>query len=209
MEQAANRTECRPARQTAVLGLAGALALLVASRWSSAASGGDESSAAPVCGAWHRSGGDGEAFDLERTRREYQDLKDRMSNSLRRSLESEVGVKASRGYDSGLPGCGRNGERRVRLSREVPPELRGKMIWLSSFETRKHPAIAEHVTRDPNILIFATRVDRLETLAEVSKVLGKPISLMPRGLAEALGVRCAPALVSIRADGEVEIHENP
>jgi hypothetical protein len=114
-----------------------------------------------------------------------------------------------RGYDSGLPACGRSGDRRFRPAREVPSELRGKTVWLCSFEGRQHPVIPENVKMDPNIIVLATRVDRLETLAELSKVTGKPVSLMPRGFAEALGVRCAPTLLRVRADGEVEIHENP
>jgi hypothetical protein len=209
VETVANRTECRWARRAGILGLAGAALVFGVSKLGVAALGGDERPAPAVCGAWHRGGGESEPFDLERTRRGYEELGQLLSQSLRRSVEKELAVAKTKGYDSGLPACGRSGERRLRPGREVPPELRGKTLWLIPLEGRKHPVFPEKVKTDPTILALATKAVGLESLEVASKVLGRPVTLLPRGLADALGVRCAPALLSISPDGEVEIHENP
>ncbi len=212
MAPAAKRSPGRQSIQSVPQGLVGlgaALFLFMAFRVLGAAGSGDEPPAPPVCDTWHRGTGDSQPVDLERVRRGYVDLKERLSGSLRRGIEKELGSVGRQGYDLGLPACTRSGARRFRPGQGVPAELREKKLWFFRLEGEKLPALPENVSADPSVLLFAVRTDGLGALEKASKSWGRPVSLSPRGLAEALGVRCAAALISISGDGEVEIHENP
>lgn len=202
----------RPGMQSMARGLVGlgaAILLFVACRVSGAVGGGDEPAVPPVCGTWHRTTGDSQTIDLERIRRGYLELKDRLSGSLRRGMEKELGSLGQQGYELGLMACTRASTRRFRTGRDVPPELRRKTFWFFRLDGEKLPAFPGYVSADPSAILFAVRTDGLGALEKASKSWGRPVSLAPRGLAEALGVRCAPAFVSVSGDGEVEIHENP
>jgi hypothetical protein len=194
-----------------LIGLGAAITLFMAFRSSGAVGSGEGPPAPPMCGTWHRGTGEGQPVDLERVRRGYVELKDRLTGSLKRGIEKAQGSVQPEGYDLGLPACTGSAARQFRPGREVPPELRGKTLWFFRLDGEKRPTLPGNVGADPSALLFAVRTDGLGTLEKASKSWGRPVGLAPRGLAEALGVRCAPALVSISGDGQgpVEIHENP
>jgi hypothetical protein len=91
----------------------------------------------------------------------------------------------------------------------MPRELLGKKLWFTEITLGTHLTLPESVRNDPGAIIFALKTERIDALADSSKALGRSVSLAPKDLAQALGVRCGPALVVISNDGEVEVHENP
>jgi hypothetical protein len=192
-----------------LLGLAAAAVLFTLSQAHGAFGTSEEASAPPVCSAWHRGQGESHRIDLVKMKRSYEELKNRLSRSVAGSMRKEMEAVALKGYDSGLPACRSTEKRSFSPKSNIPPDFLGKRLWFARFESGKQPAIPDLVKDDPGAIVFATRVEKFEILAEVSKTLGRPVSLAPRELPQALGVRCAPAVVSISKNGEVEIHENP
>ena len=210
--------EKRPDRQSVrnvprgLLGLGAAAVLFIACRGLSQAAPDErreEATLPPLCDAWHRASGEGQAIDLEQTRRGYAQLRERLSGSLRRGIERETGRIESQGYDLGLPACTGSDRRRSRPGREVPAELRGKTLWFFRLDGEKLPPFPGNLGADASVMLLVVRTDGLGALERASKSWGRPVRLAPRGLAEALGVRCAPALVSVSSEGKVEVHENP
>jgi len=191
-----------------LLGLGAAVLLLVLSRASGAFGTSEESGAPPVCSAWHRGQGDSHPIDLGRMNRSYEDLKARLSWTLQRSVEKEMERVSQKNYDAGLPACRRSEKRSFRPEGTMPRELLGKTLWFTPIEGRSPTALPALIKDDPGAILFATRVEKLEVLAEASKELGRSVTLAPRDLAQALGVRCGPAVVVISKNGEVEIREN-
>jgi len=201
-----------------LLGLAAAVGLFVACRGLGQAAQtaqaapmgiGEESPPAPLCDSWHRGSGEVQAIDLEKIREGYARVKERLSGTLRRGSEREVGNSGAPGYDLGLPACCGPAARHFGPSREIPAELLGKTLWFFTADEEKELRVPGIVSRDPGVVAFLVRTPGLGALGRLSKTLSRPVDLAPRGLAEALGVRCAPALVSISKDAEVDIHENP
>jgi len=204
--------ETAPPFRRGLRGLAAAAGLFVACRalgHAAPPAGEAEFRPPPLCDAWHRGSGEGQPIDVEQIRPGYLRMKERLSGSLRRGIDRDARRGEGQGYDLGLPACIRPAQRRFRPSREIPSELRGKSLWLFRLEEGKEVRAPELVSADPSVLAFLVQTPGLRALESVSRSLGRPVSLAPRGLAEALGVRCAPALVSISKEGEVEIRENP
>src|SRR5258706_2852182 len=85
-----------------LVGLGAALLVFMASRGLGALGSRDEPPAPPVCDTWHRGGGESQPVDFERVRRGYVELKDRLSASLKHSMEKELGSIGRQGYDLGL-----------------------------------------------------------------------------------------------------------
>ncbi len=199
--------------RSGLLGLAAAVLLLVLSRAQGASGASEGASAPPVCSAWHRGQGESHLIDLGRMKRSYEELKDRLSRSITTSMKQEMDAATLKGYDAGLPACRRSEKRSFRPAGrpdgQIPPELVGKKLWFARIEGKNLSALPALIIDDPGAIVFATRVEKLEALSEASRILGRPVSLAPRELPEALGVRCGPAVVIISPKGEVEIHENP
>jgi hypothetical protein len=91
----------------------------------------------------------------------------------------------------------------------VPEQLRGRRLWFFAFTAASQPRVPEPVRSDPDLIPLATKVERVQDLAKLSELVGRAARLAPKGLGEALGVRCVPALVTISKDGEVVIDEDP
>ena len=195
-----------------LLGLGAAAILFIAFRGLSQAApenSPQEATLPPPCDAWHRASGEGQAIDLEQTRRGYARLRERLSGSLLRGIETETGRIERQGYDLGLRACTGSDKRRSRPGREVPAELRGKTLWFFRLDGEKLPPLPGNRGADASVMLLAVRTDGLGALERAAKSWGRPVNLAPRGLAESLGVHCAPALVSVSSEGEVKIHENP
>lgn len=192
-----------------LFGLVGAALLLALSKAQGAFGTSQEPEAPPVCSAWHRGQGDSHPIDLGRMKRRYEDLKSRLSRSLLRSVQKEMERVSLKNYDVGLPTCRRSEKRSFRPEGTMPRELLGKKLWFTEIKLGTRPTIPDLVRIDPAAVVFALKADKIDALAEASKALGRPVSLAPHDLAQALGVRCGPALAVISNEGEVEIHENP
>jgi hypothetical protein len=192
-----------------LLGLGAAALLLMLCRAQGAFGTSEEASAPQVCSAWHRGQGESHPIDLVRMKRSYEELKNRLSRSVAGSMRKEMEAVALKEYDAGLPACRSSEKRSFSPKGNIPPDFLGKRLWFARFESGKQPSIPALVRDDPGAILFATRVEKFEILAEVSKALGRPVSLAPRELAQALGVHCEPAVVVISKNAEVEIHENP
>jgi hypothetical protein len=163
----------------------------------------------PLCSGWHRGDGQSRAFDLDSTERGYREFREAFARSLSQSLEDHRAKVGLVEYDAGLPACTRAERRRVTPPSALPDALRGQTIWLFSTAPGRSPRIPKDVERDPSAIPLATKLESLEDLAKLSRLFARPVRLAPRGLAEALGVRCVPALVSISSDGGIELHEHP
>ncbi len=192
-----------------LLGLGVAVLLLALSKAQGAFGTSEGESPPPVCSAWHRGQGESHPIDLGRMKRSYEELKDRLSRSITNSMKREMGAVTLKGYDAGLPACRGSQKRSFRPDAKIPAELLGNKLWFTRIEGKNLPALPSLVKDDPGAIMFATKVEKLEALTEASRILGRPVSLAPRELPEALGVRCGPAVVIISPKGEVEIHENP
>jgi len=164
--------------------------------------------APPLCAGVHRGDGDCRAIDLGAIERGYRELKEALSRSLTKSLEAPT-LALPAGVDAGLPACRRSAARRFLPARVIPEALRGRRFWFLGMAGGRTPRIPPEVQEDPDIRVLVSRIEKLGDLARVSEILGRPVSLAPKGLGEALGVRCVPALVTILREGEVEIHEDP
>lgn len=194
---------------SAVLGLGLAVLLLALSKAHGALGTNEEASAPPVCSAWHRGQGESHPVDLGRMKRSYEDRKTRLSRLVAGSMKKEMEAIALKGYDAELPACRRSDRRSFRPEGKIPPEMLGKKLWFTQVEAGKQLETPDAVRDDPGAIVFATRAKTFELLAEASKALGRPVSLAPRELPQALGVRCVPAVVVISQKGEVKIHESP
>jgi hypothetical protein len=198
---------------TAILapGALGLVLFIIVSRPLADAAAPDEgaSGAPPVCVGWHRGDGESQPFDLTRTERGYRDFKESMAQALSKSLREAAAKAAPTGYDAGLVACQRSGKRNVTLSQPVPDQFRGRRFWFFAFAPGNRPRVPAVVQGDPDLIPLVTRVEKVEDLARLSGLIGRAASLAPKGLGEALGVRCVPALVSVSKEGEVVIDEDP
>lgn len=195
--------------RSGLLGLGLALILFALSKAHGALGANEDESLPLVCSAWHRGQGDSHPVDLGRMKRSYEDLKARLSRSVAGSMKKEMETISLKRYDASLPACRRSDRRSFRPEGKLPPELLGKKLWFTEVKAGKHLVAPEVVRDDPGAIVFATRTEKFEDLAEASRSIGRPVSLAPRELHQALGVRCGPAVVVISKSGEVEIHENP
>jgi hypothetical protein len=162
-----------------------------------------------VCTGWHRGDGESRAFDLARTEQGYREFKEAFAQSLSKSLGDQVAKAGPVGYDAGLGACGRGEKRSLTPAGAVPEALRGRRLWFFAVTAGRMPRIPEQVKDDPDLVPLVAKVDRVEDLAKVSTRIGRSASLAPKGLGEALGLRCVPALVAISKEGKVEVHEDP
>lgn len=192
-----------------ILGLILSLLLWGLSRVGSAFGADDPPAVPPLCTAWHRGQGDSHPVDLGRMKRSYDALKGQLTRSIDLAVKRELDAPLLPRYDAGLPACGRGDKRLLRPEQPLPTELLGKKLWFGPVGAGRTVSLPGSIQSDPGAILFATRVERVESLSELSEALGRPVSLAPSGLAEALGVRCAPAVVLISPKGEVEIDENP
>ena len=192
-----------------LLGLGLALLLLVLSHAHGALGSNEEVDVPPVCSGWHRGQGESHPIDLGRMKRSYEELKTRLSRSVAGSMKKEMEAIALKGYDAGLPACRRSDRRSFLPEGSVPPDFLGKKLWFTEIKAGKRLVVPHDLRDDPGAIIFATRAEKLEVLADASKALSRPVSLAPREFPQALGVRCVPAVVIISQTGEVEIHESP
>jgi hypothetical protein len=165
--------------------------------------------APPLCSGWHPGDGQSRAFDLAATERGYRDFRDLLSASLSTSLKEQLAKAGAAGYDAGLPSCTRGATRRVALARAVPDLLRGRRLWIFPLVPGRMPRPPGEAQHDPDLALLVSKAERVEDLAKATRLLGRPVSLAPKGLAESLGVRCVPALLAISNEGEVEVHEDP
>ncbi len=136
----------------------------------------------PVC--LHPASGATRPVSLDRVRRAQAEVKARMAFSW----EKATALSAEAPFDSGLPACA---ARRTRVLRtEVPRELVGREIAF---------APAERMPRaDVRVATSCRRISEAEADA-----------LADPALAERLGVRCAPTLVRVRSEVELELVEGP
>lgn len=195
--------------RSGLLGLGLALLLFALSQAHGVFGASEVASAPPVCSGWHRGQGDAHPVDLGRMARSYEELKTRLSRSVAGSMKKEVETVSLKRHDAELPACRRSDRRTFRPEGKIPPEFFGKKLWFTEVKAGKHLVAPELVRNDPAAIVFATRTEKFDDLAEASRSLDRPVSLAPRELAQALGVRCGPAVVVISQSGEVEIHENP
>lgn len=162
-----------------------------------------------LCTVWHRGQGDSHPVDLGRMKRSYGELKGQLARSVDLAVKRELNAPSLPRYDAGLPACGRGDKRLLRPERPLPAELLGKKLWFGPVGADRTISLPSSIRSDPEAVLLATRVEKVESLSELSRALGRPVSLAPSGLTEALGVRCVSAVVLISPKGEVEIDENP
>jgi hypothetical protein len=170
---------------------------------------GDVNAVPPVCVGWHRGDGESQAFDLARTERGYQEFTVSLAQSLSKALRDQTAKAGPVGYDAGLRACGRSQKRTATPAQAVPESLRGRRLWFFAFTPGMEPRVPDEAQGDPDVVPLVTKIEKVEDLAKLSKLIGRPATLAPKGLGEALGLRCVPALVAISKEGEVEIHEDP
>jgi hypothetical protein len=200
--------ETVPIALPGILGFA--LFVILSKPLSGQATPGDGAAALPApCAGWHRGDGQSHAIDLARTEAGYREFKESLTQSLSKSLKDQTSKASPAGYDVGLRACRGGGLRRVNPARAVPESLRGRRLWFFDIPAGRLPRIPQEVVGDRDIVPLAAKVERFEDLGKMREVLGRPASLAPKGLGEALGVRCIPVLVTISKDGEVDIHEDP
>jgi hypothetical protein len=172
-----------------LVGLGGAMKL------ARAGEGLESSGPAPLCEREHGSRGESCPVDLEALERAY--------GALRKTVVLRLGEVAvdperalGRPYDLGLPSCRGRGERRVPLKTPIPTVYRKSA--LTFVDTKGRPS-------DPDTEILLVSADNLRRVAELSRELGKRVSLAPPGLVKALGVRCAGTRVTFTEGGDEAI----
>lgn len=191
-----------------LLGLAAALVLVLLPKGAGALGQHPDEGIPELCGAWHRGRGEGHPIDLERLARSYDGLKLGLAQGLGALQRAEEARYKLGAHDAGLPACrGEGSRRRLPALAGLPPELLGKELLFFRAEAASSPRVRELAKAAPDALLFITAIDKLENLGALSTALGRPLQLAPPGLAEALGVRCAPALLRIAANGERDLDE--
>ena len=130
----------------------------------------------------HRGGGGTRNVSLREVRRSREEVKEKLRFAWRESAR----LSSDRPFDSGLPACPRRAVR--TLGGSFPRELVGKTVAF---------APADRLPRaDFRVATYARRIGDIQAEA-----------LADRRLAERLGVRCAPTLVRVRSEAELELVE--
>ncbi len=141
-----------------------------------------ESSVPSVCS--HPPRGESLRVSLDAVRRAQEDVKKRLAWAVGEASR----LSADSPFESGLPACQGRARRTVRVP--TPPPLAGKTIVFAPAERMP-----------PGDLRVATSARRL---AEV-----RADAMADRALARRLGVRCAPTIVTVRSEVELELVEDP
>jgi hypothetical protein len=132
----------------------------------------------------HPTVGSSVRVSLENVRKAQRAVKEKLAFATEKAGKLTLDTP----FESGLPACRRHETRVVRTS--VPRELVGKSIVF---------APADRLPRaDFRVATSARRIVEIEADA-----LAHP------ALAERLGVRCAPTLVRVRSEVELELVEDP
>jgi hypothetical protein len=132
----------------------------------------------------HPTRGDSKAVSLDGVAQAQEEVKRRLAVTWEKSAK----LSADAPFDSGLPACGVRRTRRVRTP--LPPEIVGKTIAFAPAD-RLPPA-------DVRVATSARRIADIQADA-----------LSDRKLAERLDVRCAPTIVRVISEVELELVENP
>ncbi len=180
----------------------------------SGSSRGDEQGEKPkagdpeLCGEWHRGGGESSPLDLAAVKRAYGALRDRVAKSLDRSKEEAAG-NLERAFDAGLPACRGESTRVESLPQAKALGLRGRVFYFVSVSDPARVALPPEVADEPLAQVLVLRARALKDLPELSRTLGRPVSLAGADLARALGVRCANTWLRVSEKGEaVELYES-
>lgn len=161
----------------------------------------------PSCGEWHRGSGLTSPLDTRLIRRAYRDLAQRVATSLDQSRE-QAAQELEKAYDAGLPSC--KGE---AVRTEPIPAAKGSRIARRTFYflSASDPARLElprELGGAPEAEILIVRARHLSDLPEITRRLGRPVSLGTADFAKTLGVRCANTWVKVSEKGDaVELHE--
>lgn len=163
---------------------------------------------APTCGQWHRGGGETSAVDLGAVKRAYQDL----AAGVRRSVDHlavDVSKDLDRPYDSGIPACRADASRTQPLGRDQVARLRGRIFYFASAIDPDAFVLPLEIEKDPRAEILILRARALKDIPEISRRLGRPVSLGSAEFAKALGVRCSNTWLKVaeKSDG-LDLHES-
>ena len=132
----------------------------------------------------HSARGQSHPMSLE----EVEKGQERVKRQLTATWEKSTKLSVDAPFDSGLPACVSRQSRRIQTT--LPPQLVGKTIAFARAD-RFPPA-------DLRVATSARRIIDIDVDA-----------LADRRLVERLGVRCAPTLVRVVSEGELELLENP
>jgi hypothetical protein len=184
-------------REGLALSALGALVLLLA--WgggATRAARGEEGGEPVLCGRPHPSRGESAPLDLAALERSYAALKSSVSLRL-----GEIGVDPERPLrkpvDLGIARCRGRNERRTHLEAELPAAFRKATL----FFLRGSGEVPEAAAKSPDAEILLVSADGLRRVSELSRTLGKRVTLAPPRLVDTLGVRCTPTRVAFSEDG--------
>ena len=159
------------------------------------------------CGVWHRGGGETSGVDLAAVKKAYNDLADDVARSLR-GIAPRGAEQMERRFDAGIPACRGTGIRTTPLSPERAARFRGKLLYFVDAPTPESVTLPTEVERDPRAEILILRTNKLKHVAELSRLVGKPVSLAGAGFARSLGVTCSNTWVKLTEKGDgLELHE--
>ena len=132
----------------------------------------------------HPGSGESRAISLDQAAKAQETLRNRLAMSWEKSLK----LTTDAAFDSGLPAC--KGRETRRLSSRLPSDLVGRSIAFGP---------AERIPQsDVRVATSARRISDLRADA-----------LADPKLIQRLGVRCAPTVVCVISEVEVELLENP
>lgn len=169
---------------------------------------GASSPAAALCGAWHRGSGESVPLDLGRVKRAYSDLRARLAQSLD-ARDREPAAQADRPYDAGLPACRSEEDRTLPLDPEKGRQVRGRTFYFLAVTDPARAQLPLEVEKDPAVQVLVVRARSLANLPEITRRLGRSVSLGSADFAKALGVRCSNTVVKISEKGDaIVLHES-
>jgi hypothetical protein len=168
----------------------------------------EEPGSATLCGEWHRGGGETRELDRRAVERSYEALKKGVARALDRNRETGA-PDLDRPFGGDLPSCRGDEERTVTLPEAARARLRGKRFFFLAVDDPSRVRLPAEVAQDRSTEILLVGIRRLREVPDVARVLGRPVSLVGAGFARALGVRCAPSLVTISEKGDaIHLHES-
>jgi len=172
--------------------------------------------AAVVVFAWANAhAGEGEAFRhkeldgrdavpaaLGAVDRAQRQAKLALTRSLAGLAKPGANLATDRGHHAGLKSCFSARERTLALPRALPDALRGRTFYVVSAPggTEAPKILAGNIADDAEFLVVEAR--SLAEVAALAKAMGRPVSLASAKVAQALGVECRDAKVTVSNDGK-------
>jgi len=159
---------------------------------------------APACAAEHESRGESHLVDLGALERGYAALKGRLTLSLQ-GARLDPAKMLEKPYDLGVVACRGRGERRVALKEALPAAYRSSKLYFLRPGGRVSASLPERIEKGPDAEIFLVSAANMRAVADLSRTLGRRVTLAPPKLLEVLGIRCANTLVTFTEKGDEAI----